>query len=157
MSALSTELSRVYPADSRLNARGHIEVGGCDLVELAREYGTPAFVVAEEDLRRRAREFVGALRERHTDSRVVFASKAFPCTAVYRVFAEEGLDCDVASGGELAMALRGGFPPDRIVVHGNAKSAAELTAALDAGVGLIVLDSDDDVARLRQLAATTGQ
>ncbi len=153
MSATTAELSHVLPRGSRINQRGHLEVGGCDLVELAREYGTPAYVVSEDDLRSRAREFLAELRERHADSRVLFASKAFPCTAVLRVLAEEGLDCDVASGGELAMALAGGFPAARIVLHGNAKSAEELTAALDAGVGLIVLDSRDDVTRLRLLAA----
>ena len=87
------------------------------------------------------------------DSGVVFASKAFPCTAVYRVLAEEGLECDVASGGELAMALRGGFAPQRIVLHGNAKSTLELRDAVAAGVGLVVVDSFDDLERLRSVCA----
>jgi diaminopimelate decarboxylase len=84
---------------------------------------------------------------------VLFASKAFPCTAVYRVLAEEGLACDVASGGELALALKGGFDAERIYFHGNAKSESELRAALDAGVGHIVLDSFDEMRRLEQIAA----
>ena len=91
------------------------------------------------------------------DSDVLFASKAFPCTAVYRVLAEEGLACDVASGGELALALRGGFDAERIYLHGNAKSAAELEFALDVGVGHIVLDSLHDVDRLEQVAAKRGR
>ena len=85
--------------------------------------------------------FLDAVAARHDDFDVLFASKAFPCTAVYRVLAEEGLACDVASGGELFLALRGGFDPARIYLHGNAKSERELHEALDAGVGHIVLDS----------------
>jgi diaminopimelate decarboxylase len=146
-------LSHVYPLGSRVNDRGHLEVGGCDTIELASEFGTPAFVVAEDDLRARARAFARGLAGRHADCDVLFASKAFPCTAVYRVLAEEGLACDVASGGELALALRGGFDAERIYLHGNAKSAAELEFALDAGVGHIVLDSLNDADRLEQVAA----
>src|SRR2546423_5214408 len=99
-------------------------------------------------MRSRARAYVEAFRSHRDRFQVVFASKAFPCTAVYRLLAEEGLACDVASGGELALALRGGFEPARIYLHGNAKSRAELEATLDAGVGHIVLDSDGDVERL---------
>ena len=157
MSATTAELSHVLPRDSRVGERGHLEVGGCDLVDLAREFGTPAYVVAEADLRAAARRFTTELRERHPDAQVVFAAKAFPCTAVLRVFAAKGLGCDVASGGELAMALRAGFSGERIVLHGNAKSAEELSAALDAEVGLIALDSRDDVERLRQLATAASR
>ncbi len=146
-------LSHVYPLGSRVNDRGHLEVGGCDAIELAHEFGTPAFVVAEDDLRARARAFARGLARQHADCDVLFASKAFPCTAVYRVLAEEGLACDVASGGELALALRGGFDAERIYLHGNAKSAAELEYALDVGVGHIVLDSLDDADRLEHVAA----
>jgi diaminopimelate decarboxylase len=153
MSLAASQLSHVYPTGTRINERGHVEVGGCDVVELAREFGTPAYVVAEDDLRRRARTFVEELARRHRDYDVLYASKAFPCTAVYRVLAEEGLACDVASGGELALALRGGFDAARIYFHGNAKSDAELQEALTAGVGHIVLDSFDDFVRLERVAA----
>jgi diaminopimelate decarboxylase len=153
----STQLSHVYPLGSRINERGRLEIGGCDAVALAREFGTPAFVVAEDDLRARARAFVDGVRTRHTDSDVLFASKAFPCTAVYRVLAQEGLACDVASGGELALALKGGFDPARIYLHGNAKSEAELSEAIDAGVGHVVLDSFDDFDRLERVAADAGR
>jgi diaminopimelate decarboxylase len=149
-------LSHVYPFGSRINDRGHLEIGGCDAVELAAEFGTPAFIVAEDDLRARARAYARGLSTRNPDSDVLFASKAFPCTAVYRVLAEEGLSCDVASGGELALALRGGFDPSRIYLHGNAKSKAELGFALAAGVGHIVLDSLHDIERLEQAAAERG-
>jgi diaminopimelate decarboxylase len=148
MSATTSTLSPVYPLGTRVNERGHLEIGGCDAVELAREFGTPAYVVAADDLRARARSFVDALGARHADFDVLFASKAFPCTAVYRLLADEGLACDVASGGELFLALRGGFDPARIYFHGNAKSVSELREAVAAGVGHIVVDSLDELERL---------
>jgi diaminopimelate decarboxylase len=150
--ATGTSLSRAFPLASRLNERGCLEVGGCDAIELAREFGTPAYVVAEEDLRARARAFVQAGRDSgHPDFHVVFASKAFPCSAVLELFAQEGLWCDVASGGEMHLALGVGFAPERIVMHGNAKSEAELRMALRHRVGLIVLDNFDEIARLEKL------
>jgi diaminopimelate decarboxylase len=147
--ALAT--SKLYPADSSL-ADGRLAIGGCDAVELARRFGTPAYIVAEDDLRARARVLRGALAELHDGpGEVIFASKAFPCTAVLRVFAEEGLGCDVASGGELHLALRAGFDPARLYLHGNAKSDAELAMALGAGVGTIVLDNPVEAERLEAL------
>jgi len=111
-------------------------------------------VVAEDDLRSRARAFLAAGRQAgHGDMHVVFASKAFPCTAVLELFAQEGLWCDVASGGELHLALKAGFQPERIVLHGNAKSHAELRMALRHRVGLIVVDNFDEIDRLEQLIA----
>jgi diaminopimelate decarboxylase len=156
VSVTTTSISHVYPHGSRVNERGRLEIGGCDAVELAREFGTPAYIVAEDDLRQRARVFRETLAARHEDYDVLFASKAFPCTAVYRVLAEEGLSCDVASGGELALALRGGFDPDRIYLHGNAKSESELIEALAAGVGHIVVDSIHEIDRLEAIVARRG-
>jgi diaminopimelate decarboxylase len=131
---------------------GRLQIGGVDCEALAREHGTPAYVVAEDDLRRRARAFAAALGAHHDGpGEVVFASKAFPCTAALRLFAEEGLGCDVASGGELHLALRAGFEPGRLYLHGNAKSRAELTMALEAGVGTIVLDNAHEAQRLSEL------
>jgi diaminopimelate decarboxylase len=153
----ASKLSHVLPLGARVNERGRLEVGGCDLGDVAREFGTPAYVVAEDDLRARAREFLEALSARHGDYDVLFASKAFPCTAVYRVLADEGLACDVASGGELFLALRGGFDPARIYFHGNAKSDAELRDALAAGVGHVVLDSLEEIERLERIAAQHGR
>jgi diaminopimelate decarboxylase len=153
MTATAAGLSHVYPRGTRVNERGRLEIAGCDAVELVSEFGSPLYVVAEDDLRSRAREFSRALSTRHADSEVAFASKAFPCTAVYRVLGEEGLGCDVASGGELYLALRAGYDAARIYLHGNAKSDAELRQALDAGVGYVVLDSFDDLERLERLVA----
>ena len=123
---------------ARVDAEGHLDVGGCDLVEVAREFGTPAYVYAPDDIRARAGAYTAALRARGVDSEVLYASKAAPITAVYRVCREEGLSVDVASGGELHMALRAGFDPARIYMHGNNKSAAELRMAFEAGIGCIV-------------------
>ena len=143
-----TQLSQAYPMGSRIDEDGRLQLGGCDAVELAREFGTPAYIVVEDDLRARARAYVEALGARTESFDVLFASKAFPCTAVYRVLAEEGIACDVASGGELALALRGGFDPTRIYMHGNAKSLDELRQARAAGVGHIVIDNADEIERL---------
>jgi diaminopimelate decarboxylase len=142
-------VSHVYPLGSRLNEQGRLEVGGCDVIELAREFGTPAYVYAEDDMRARARAYLEAFRARVEYYEVIYASKAFPCTAAYRLFAEEGLSTDVASGGELHLALAGGFDPKRIHMHGNNKTRAELDYALSAGVGHIVVDSFDEIERLR--------
>ena len=120
MSALA--VSHVYPLGARLNERGRLEVGGCDVLELAAEFGTPAYVYAEDDMRARARSFIEAFRARTEHFEVVYASKAFPCTAAYRLFAEEGLSADVASGGELHLALEAGMDPERLYMHGNNKS-----------------------------------
>src|SRR3954453_19899591 len=148
----TTGVTHVYPRGSRLNERGRLEVGGCDVVELAREYGTPAYVYDEDDIRARARAYVEAFAARTERFEVVFASKAFPCTAAYRLLVEEGLSCDVASGGELFLALKGGFPPERIYMHGNNKSDAEIEYAVEQGVGHIVADSFDELDRLERIA-----
>jgi len=144
--------SHVFPIGSRINEVGRLEVGGCDLVELAETFGTPAYVYAEEDMRARARAYIEAFRSRTERFEVVYASKALPCTAAMRLLAAEGLSCDVASGGELHLALRAGFPPERIYLHGNNKSEAELAQARDSGVGFVVLDSLEDIERLERIA-----
>lgn len=151
MAATRTQLSQAYPLGSRLDEDGRLQIGGCDAVELAREFGTPAYIVCEDDLRARAQTFIEAFRARTKDFDVLFASKAFPCTAVYRVLAQEGIACDVASGGELALALRGGFDPARIYMHGNAKSVDELRFAREAGVGHIVIDNLGEIERLEAI------
>jgi diaminopimelate decarboxylase len=151
MPAVST-LPEVFPDGSRINEAGRLEIGGCDTVELAREFGTPAYVYAEDHMRARARAFLEAFKARTDHFEVVYASKAFPCTAAYRLFAEEGLSCDVASGGELYLALKGGFDPRRIYFHGNNKTEAELRYAVEQGVGTIVADSFDELERLQRIA-----
>jgi diaminopimelate decarboxylase len=147
----ASPLSHVYPLGSRLSDAGHLELGGCHAVDLARQFGTPVYVVVEDDIRARARAFKDAYASRCDDFEVHFASKAFPCTAVLRILRDEGLACDVASGGELAIALKAGFDPSRIHLHGNAKSERELAEALAAGVGHVVVDNHTDIDRLERL------
>jgi diaminopimelate decarboxylase len=143
--------SPVYPAGSRVNERGHLEIAGCDLVELADRFGTPAYIYSEDDIRGRTREYVRAFEERTDAFEVIYASKALPATAAYRVMREEGLSVDVASGGELRMALAAGFDPARIHLHGNNKTEAELSYAFEAGVGHLILDSFDEIERAEWL------
>src|SRR3954452_24579844 len=130
MATTQTSVSHIWPLGTTVDTDGVLQLGGCDARELARELGTPAYVVAEDDLRTRARRFVEAFTARTSDFEVHFASKSFPATAVLRLFAEEGLAVDVASGGELHLALNAGFDPSTIHLHGNAKTNAELQQAL---------------------------
>jgi len=143
--------SLVLPIGSRVNERGRLEVGGCDIVELVEEHGTPAYVYAEDDLRARARAYREAFERRGVDGEVLFASKAFPATAAYKLFAEEGLSVDVASGGELHIALAAGFDPARIHMHGNNKSDEEILMSARAGIGHVILDSFDEIERAERL------
>jgi diaminopimelate decarboxylase len=148
---MAAATANVLPGASEIRD-GRLLIGGCDAEALAREHGTPAYVFAEDDLRARARAFRDALAAHHDGpGEVVFASKALPCTPVLRLFAEEGLGCDVASGGELHLALHAGFAPQQLYLHGNAKSRAELAMAVEAGVGTIVLDNDEEARRLAEL------
>jgi len=150
-------VAHVYPGDSRVNGSGRLEIGGCDALELAREFGTPAYVYAEDDLRSRARATRAAFAQRCERFEVLYASKAFPCTAALELFREEGLSVDVASGGELHLALGAGFEPARICLHGNNKSDAELQRALDVGVGHVIVDSFDELDRFERIAPGSGQ
>jgi diaminopimelate decarboxylase len=151
LTTIDVEASSVFPLGSRVNDRGHLEIDGCDVVELAAEFGTPAYVYAENDVRRRARAYLEAFSARTEDFEVLFASKAAPFTAAYRLCREEGLSVDVASGGELHMALRAGFDPKRIYLHGNSKSEAELRYAIEAGVAQVVLDGFGEIDLLDEL------
>jgi diaminopimelate decarboxylase len=152
----TTDLSHVFPSGSAVNAAGHLELGGCDALSLAREFGTPAYIVVPGDLRRRARAVSDALTARHDDVDVLFASKAFPCTAVYRLLAAEGLACDVASGGELSLALAG---VDRLLELVDGLGVAvqvDPRRIKAAGVGQIVLDSDSEIDRVSAIASARG-
>jgi diaminopimelate decarboxylase len=143
--------SVVLPIGSAVNAQGHLEVGGCDVLAVAEEFGTPAYIYAEDDLRARARAYREAFERRGVDGEVLFASKAFPASAAYKLFAEEGLSVDVASGGELHLALAAGFDPARIHMHGNNKTDEEILMAARAGIGHLILDSFDEIERCERL------
>jgi diaminopimelate decarboxylase len=144
----------LWPASARIAPSGHLHVGGCDVVALAREHGTPLYLLDEATIREQCRAYRSAL-ERHYPgpSSVHYASKALLNTAVAQLAASEGLGLDVVSGGELYVALRAGFPARHIHLHGNAKLRAELEQALAAGIGRIVVDSLDELSLLAQLTA----
>jgi len=129
-----------------------IRIGGCPLGEIASRFGTPAYVLDEQALRARAREYSGALSGRHPRSLVCFAAKAYPSASVISVLAEEGLGCDVVGAGELRIALAAGVAPGKIVMHGNAKTDQDIQAALDARIRYIVVDSFDEIDRIARLA-----
>ncbi|NJP92083.1 diaminopimelate decarboxylase [Nonomuraea sp. FMUSA5-5] len=150
------DLNRINPAIwPRTSTRtdGTLTVGGVDVRDLAREHGTPLYVIDEDDVRSRMRDYATAF----AGSEVHYAGKAFLCKEIVRWLQAEGLGLDVASSGELAVALSVGFPAERITMHGNNKSVAELTKALEAGVGHIVVDSFDEIARLGYLAEQHGK
>jgi len=142
----------VWPRGAERGAGGALVIAGADVRDLAQEFGTPLFVIDEADFRSRAAEFAAAFG----GGSVHYAAKAFLCTEVARWVAAEGLSLDVCSGGELAVARRAGFPPERIALHGNNKSLEELEAAVEAGVGQVVLDSFHEIARLDAVARDRG-
>ncbi len=145
MSALPTHL---LPDNATIDSHGRLWVAGLELDALAEEFGTPVFVYDEDHLRARCREAVAAF-----PGGVAYATKAFLCRAMAALVYEEGMDLDVATGGELHVALAAGVPPERLVMHGNNKSVLELRTALELGVGRLVVDSFDELDRLEKLAA----
>jgi diaminopimelate decarboxylase len=145
------ELGAVLPLTAEVTG-GHLHIGGVDTVELAREFGTALYVMDEAHIRAQLRNYLEWTRYHWKDVDVVYAGKAFICKAMCRLVAEEGCYLDVSSGGELAIALAAGFPAEHIVAHGNNKTIRELTECLEAGVGRIVVDSFEEIARVNRLA-----
>ncbi|MBQ1052560.1 diaminopimelate decarboxylase [Micromonospora sp. C51] len=143
---------QLWPRNVTRRTDGALTVAGLGVRDIAAEFGTPVYVLDEDDLRSRCRDFQAAF----PDEDIYYAGKAFLCRAVVRMIAEEGMFLDVCSGGELAVALAGGMPPERIGFHGNNKSVAELTRALDVGVGRIIVDSFHEIDRLTALARERG-
>ncbi len=145
--------TKIWPAGAAVGNDGVLMLGGVSMVELAREFGTPVFVLDEADFRARAQTWRAAF----PDDDVYYAGKSFLCTAVARWVAEEGLRLDVCTGGELAVALAAGFPPERLQFHGNNKSTGELRRAVHAGVGRVVVDSFLEIERLAAQAASANK
>ncbi|HUP86232.1 MAG TPA: diaminopimelate decarboxylase [Acidimicrobiales bacterium] len=137
----------LLPMTAAVADDGRLSIGGCDILDLTEAHGTPLFVYDEEHLRARCREAVAAWGDG-----VAYASKAFLCKAMAALAHEEGMCIDVSTGGELHVALAAGVPGERLVLHGNNKSPAELAQAVEAGVGRIVVDSFDEIDRLEALA-----
>jgi diaminopimelate decarboxylase len=144
---------KVWPHNTSRNNDGVVSIAGVPLTDLAHEYGTPLFVIDEDDFRGRCQEMATAFGG---GANVHYAAKAFLCSEIARWIDQEGLSLDVCTGGELAVALHAGFPPERITLHGNNKSIAELTAAVKAGVGDVVLDSMTEIERLDAIAGEAG-
>lgn len=144
----------MYISDSiQINQKGHLTIGGCDTVELAKKYGTPLYVMDEDEIRRNCREFVNSINENYDgNGMVLYAGKAFLCKEICRICAQEGMGLDVVSGGELHTALSAGFPAERIYFHGNNKTPDELQQAVDSNVGCIVVDNINELERLEETA-----
>jgi diaminopimelate decarboxylase len=142
----------VWPVTAARSADGVLTLGGVDVRDLAAEFGTPAYVLDEADFRGRCQSW----RDAFAGADVYYAGKAFLCTTVARWVDEEGLSLDVCTGGELAVALAAGFPVERLLFHGNNKSVAELTRAVEAGVGRVVVDSFEELVRLAAIAERAG-
>lgn len=141
---------------STINDRGHLEIGGCDVVDLAHTYGTPLIIYDEALIRSQCRAFVEAFKEKELDAVVAYASKAFSSIAICQIMKEEGLSLDVVSGGELYTAIAAGFPVQRIHFHGNNKSLEELKMGLDHEIGSYVVDNFSELGLLHQLAQERG-
>ncbi|MDE6690430.1 MAG: diaminopimelate decarboxylase [Clostridia bacterium] len=138
----------------KANAEGHLEIGGCDTLSLAKEFGTPLYVYDETYIRKMMRVFKDTLNKDYAGrGNVLYASKAFSCLAMYRIAKQEGIGCDAVSGGELYTALKAGFDAANIYVHGNNKTYEELVQAVEAGVGGIVIDSYREADILDKIAA----
>jgi diaminopimelate decarboxylase len=142
---------------SRTNQVGHLEIGGCDTVQLAKEYGTPLMIYDESSIRQKCRSFVSAFKEKGISAQVAYASKAFSSVAMCQLIDQEGMSLDVVSGGELYTALQAQFPAERIHFHGNNKTADELEMALEANIGCFVVDNFYELNLLHQLAAARKQ
>jgi diaminopimelate decarboxylase len=150
---MTETLGMLWPLGAHRDRTGELWLGGCPVSALAGEHGTPLYVFCEDTLRRQAQAYRAALQHFYPASgQIAYASKAYLSVALAQLMAEEGLDLDVVSGGELYTALQAGFPPERIHFHGNNKSDAELRQALDAGVGRIVVDNFHELDTLPGLA-----
>ncbi|MBP1933521.1 diaminopimelate decarboxylase [Ammoniphilus resinae] len=143
--------------NSRINEKGHLEIGGCDTVELVNKFGTPLFVYDENLIREKSRAYKEAFQKSGFSYQVAYASKAFMSLAMCRVAADEGLSLDVVSGGELYTALKADFPVERIHFHGNNKTIEEMEMALDAGIGCFVVDNFHELEVLHALGQERGK
>lgn len=147
----------VLPITAQINPEGHLEIGGCDTVELAKKYGTPLFIMDEETLRGQCRAYMEAFGTKGVDFEVIYASKAFTCIAMCQIVKQEGLALDVMSAGELYTAIRAGFPMEKIFLHGNNKTPDELELALDNNVGRVVVDGFSELELLNKIAGDKGR
>ncbi len=144
-----TEFQKVLPQTARISSTGALEIGGCDTVQLANEFGTPVFILDLADVRDRMARF----SEAFGPGNVYYGAKVFLTKTFAQIVADADIGMDCVAGGELYVALSAGFPPERVLLHGNNKSRAELIEAIDAGVGRIVVDSFSELEMLRELTS----
>ena len=150
-------LAPVFPPSARVDAGGHLVVSGCNVPALTAEYGTPLYIFDEQAIRAACHAYLEEFGSRLPATRVLYAAKAYLCPALAALLAAEGMGMDIVSGGELAVARAGGFPPQRMAFHGNNKGRAELEEALAAGVGRVVVDNFDELHGLDAIAQAHGR
>jgi len=144
------------PITSKINEKGHLEIGGCDTVDLAAEFGTPLYVLDEITLRGKCREYKTAFKSRYDNSLIIYACKALCHSALVKIMNDEGLGLDVASGGEFYTARRANCNLKEIYFHGNNKTRRELKEAVEAGIGRVVVDNLDELKNLEEAARESG-
>lgn len=140
-----------------INERGHLVFDGCDAVELAKEYGTPLYVISESEIRKRCKRIKEHFMDKYPDTQALYASKAMSNLAIYKILGDEGLGIDVVSGGELYTAIKAGFPTEKIYFHGNNKAASEIKLAIDNNIGCFVIDNDYEISNIQKLALESGK
>ncbi len=153
---MSFQNTSLFPSTANINRQDHLEIGGCDIKDLATEFGTPLYIFDETTLREQCREFTSSFRKYYPNTSVLYASKAFINLSLAQIFLEEGLGLDVVSGGELAVAQAVNFPPEKIYFHGNNKGQDELESALAYGIGRVVVDNFHELGLLSQISSRIG-
>ena len=147
----------VLPISSKVNSKGHLEVGGCDTNNLALDFGTPLFIYDEDTINKQSKDYIDSFSKLLSNSEVVYAGKAFMCMAMCQLIEKNGLSLDVSSAGELHTALKAGFPTEKIYMHGNNKTPQELEMALNYNIGRIIVDSFEELERLEGIAAKSNK
>ncbi|MHB1392025.1 MAG: diaminopimelate decarboxylase [Clostridia bacterium] len=154
-------MRRGIPMDSKrcieISERGHLVFDGCDAVELAKEYGTPLYLLSESEIRKRCRRIKEHFTDKYPDTQALYASKAMSNLAIYKILEDEGMGIDVVSGGELFTAVKAGFPTDKIYFHGNNKTPSEIKLAIDNNIGCFVIDNDYEISNIQKLAHESGK
>ena len=153
---MSFDSASLFPVTGKVNAADHLTLGGCDVLDLVAEYGTPLYVFDEDTLRGMCKEFTGEFGDRYVNTRVLYAAKAFMNLALAKLVNEEGLGLDVVSGGELVAAKAADMPPELVYFHGNNKSPEELGFAVESGIGRVVVDSFHEMRLLNDIARARG-
>jgi diaminopimelate decarboxylase len=140
-----------------INDKGHMVFDGCDAIELAKEYGTPLYVISESEIRKRCKRISDYFTSKYPDTQALYASKAMSSVALYKIMVEEGMGIDVVSGGELYTAIKAGFPMENVYFHGNNKTPSEIKLAIDNNIGCFVIDNEYEIGIIQSLAFESGK